>query len=420
MTKRTSPGWVLGGVFLGITGLAVAGGAGSGAISVEESGSGDAIVFLPGLGCRGAVWNAVSRRLSGCHNVLVSIGGFGGVPGTQTDFAVVRDAVAQLVQDKHWRNAVLVGHSFGGNLALALAVSRPELFRKVVILDAYPFPAAMVKPDMTPDGARQLAAAMRPVLAGLTDEQFRMQQTQSLRMMITEEREFQMVLSWMLASDRRTIAEAQFEALSTDLRPAIHNIQCPLLVLGSWRGRESLGLTRDSVAATLREQYRTAPRCRIEISRSARHFLLLDDPEWVAAADCGFHRPMNAKQRERLFLELFRDYRERVLRLCRGYLTSPEDAEDLFQEIMTRVWNSLPEFRGEARASTWERMAALHEAIAALAEQDRLIATLLLEGLSCKEIAEITGITVNYVGVKITRIKQALEKSLRESRYGNV
>jgi hypothetical protein len=59
-------------------------------------------------------------------------------------------------------------------------------------------------------------------------------------------------------------------------------------VLGSWRGRESLGLTRDSVEATLREQYRTAPRCRIEISGSARHFLLLDDPEWVARQIAGF------------------------------------------------------------------------------------------------------------------------------------
>jgi hypothetical protein len=87
MTKRTTAGWVLGGVFLGITGLALAGGAGSGAISVEESGSGDALVLLPGLGCRGAVPNAVVRRLPGRHSVLVSIGGFGGVPGTQIDFA---------------------------------------------------------------------------------------------------------------------------------------------------------------------------------------------------------------------------------------------------------------------------------------------------------------------------------------------
>ena len=63
---------------------------------------------------------------------------------------------------------------------------------------------------------------------------------------------------------------------------------------------------------------------------------------------------------------------------------------------------------------------ALHRAIATLGDQDRLIVTLLLEGLSYKEIAEITGITVNYVGVKITRIKQAIEQKITEVSHGAV
>ena len=168
---------------------------------------------------------------------------------------------------------------------------------------------------------------------------------------------------------------------------------------------------------------------------------------------------MNPKERERLFLELFLHNRERVMRLCHGYLNSAVDAEDLFQEIMTRVWDSLPRFRGESLPATWlyriavnsallyrrknrasaplpelidratlphvelekqERLTALRQAIAGLPEQDRLIAALLLEGLSYKEIADITGLTVNYVGVKITRIRHALEKSMKESNYGNV
>jgi RNA polymerase sigma-70 factor (ECF subfamily) len=62
-----------------------------------------------------------------------------------------------------------------------------------------------------------------------------------------------------------------------------------------------------------------------------------------------------------------------------------------------------------------ERLAALHRAIATLSDQDRLIVTLLLEGLSYREIAEITGITVNYVGVKINRIKQAIEQTMEVS-----
>ena len=166
---------------------------------------------------------------------------------------------------------------------------------------------------------------------------------------------------------------------------------------------------------------------------------------------------MKHSERERLFLELFHQHRARVQRLCYGYLNSASESEDLFQEIMTNVWNSLPGFRGDSQPGTWlyriavntalmhrrrqrpteelpeladhavgpqqnleqqERLAALHRAIATLSDQDRLIITLLLEGLSYREIAEITGITVNYVGVKINRIKQAIEQRMTEVSHG--
>ncbi len=53
-------------------------------------------------------------------------------------------------------------------------------------------------------------------------------------------------------------------------------------------------------------------------------------------------------------------------------------------------------------------------------EQDRLVISLLLEGLSYREIAEITGLTVNYVGVKLSRIKQAIEHRLSEVTHGAI
>lgn len=168
---------------------------------------------------------------------------------------------------------------------------------------------------------------------------------------------------------------------------------------------------------------------------------------------------MTHTERERLFLDLFQGSKASLHRLCYGFLGSPEEVEDLFQEIMTNVWNSLPSFRAEAAINTWvyriavntalvyrnkrklgeelpdlvdtrpcahqnmekeERMATLRRAIAALAEQDRLIVTLLLEGLSYKEIAEITGLTVNHVGVKISRIKQNLEQLMAEVTHGAI
>jgi RNA polymerase sigma-70 factor, ECF subfamily len=166
---------------------------------------------------------------------------------------------------------------------------------------------------------------------------------------------------------------------------------------------------------------------------------------------------MNHAEREAIFVRLFAESQAGIRRLCSGYLNSASEVDDLFQEIMTNAWNALPSFRGEAKSTTWlyriavntaivyrrkrrpseelgdppdhratpqqnlearERLESLHRAIAQLGDQDRLIVTLLLEGLSYKEIAEITGITVNYVGVKIVRIKEMLEQLMTEVSHG--
>ena len=58
---------------------------------------------------------------------------------------------------------------------------------------------------------------------------------------------------------------------------------------------------------------------------------------------------MNHAERERLFLEIFHQNKSRVQRLCFAYLNSTADIDDLFQEIMTNLWNALPTFRGDSR-----------------------------------------------------------------------
>jgi pimeloyl-ACP methyl ester carboxylesterase len=242
--------------------------AGAGVISIKEQGAGDPIVFLPGLGCRGEVWNRVAGALPDHRKVLVSIAGFGGVPG-QSDAAAVRDAVAQLVRQKGWRNATLVGHSVGGSMAIAIAAANPDLFARLVILDAYPFPAALLKPGLTPEQAPAIAAAVRAMITSLSEAQYRDRQSQAFRTMITAEQDVKDVLASLFASDRATVARAQYETLSADLRPLLSKITGPILVLGSADSR-----------ARLEAQYLGA--ARVEVSDSARHFLMLDDPAWVA------------------------------------------------------------------------------------------------------------------------------------------
>ena len=169
---------------------------------------------------------------------------------------------------------------------------------------------------------------------------------------------------------------------------------------------------------------------------------------------------MISPEKEKLFEEVFEENRDRIYRLCYTSINNKSDVEDLFQEVMINVWRSLNDFRHESKISTWiyriavntallfnkrfktrsnrfinfgpaeldeshssdeplqigkdEDLKRLHEAISKLNKQDRIIIGLYLEDMSYGEIAEIVGISVNYVGVKISRIKTVLAGKMEE------
>jgi pimeloyl-ACP methyl ester carboxylesterase len=259
-------------------------------ITISKIGQGPPVLFIPGLGCRAEVWRAAVEELSKRHLcVLVQIAGFGGLAADGTpDFERVKSAIVETVAREKWNKPVLVGHSFGGFLALSLASSHPNVFGKVVIVDAYPFPLGLMQPNLSPEAARQQALALQAMTLAQTGAEFRQQQALLLRMSVSEERHAQTVLEWMLASDRATLAQAQYEMLANDLRGQVSQITAPVLVLGTWAGREGLGFTREKVEQWLKQQYRAVPQVKIAVSDRSRHFVMLDDPAWLVDQVEGF------------------------------------------------------------------------------------------------------------------------------------
>ena len=150
------------------------------------------------------------------------------------------------------------------------------------------------------------------------------------------------------------------------------------------------------------------------------------------------------------FLQLLSQNQGIIGKVCSIYCNQQEDYEDLFQEITYYAWKGYPNFRGEAKFSTWLYRIALNTAISSfrkrkptidlvsvlpdqisesstdindlkqqllwsikrLNEAERAIIALYLEEMSYQEIAEIIGITENNVGVKINRIKNKLYQIL--------
>lgn len=53
------------------------------------------------------------------------------------------------------------------------------------------------------------------------------------------------------------------------------------------------------------------------------------------------------------FESLVSEYQTRLYHTCLRMMSNPEDARDMAQEILIKVWRSLPNFKGDSSFSTW-------------------------------------------------------------------
>jgi RNA polymerase sigma-70 factor (ECF subfamily) len=160
-----------------------------------------------------------------------------------------------------------------------------------------------------------------------------------------------------------------------------------------------------------------------------------------------------------LFKTWLEEHRGIFVKVARSYTTTPADLDDLLQEMKLQLWTSMASFAAAAKPSTWiyrvclntaltwrrgrtrrenrlqrdvdpGRLAAipaapdddandaeiienLYTAIHALPMFDRALMLMALDGLAYREIAEITGLTENHVGVSLTRARKRLATLLK-------
>ncbi len=109
----------------------------------EEKGQGSPVLLIHGFGASTFTWRHIAPALAERHRVIaVDLKGFG-----QSDkpfdesYSVFDQAglLAQLIEDQDLRNLTLVGHSFGGGVALVLALEADGRLKgrikKLVLLD---------------------------------------------------------------------------------------------------------------------------------------------------------------------------------------------------------------------------------------------------------------------------------------------
>jgi pimeloyl-ACP methyl ester carboxylesterase len=109
-------------------------------VEYEESGSGPAIIFVPGSCSTGAAWRPILAALTGRFRcVTTSLLGYGRTVERRTasDPSINHEAVAvEAVIRRAGGRVHLVGHSFGGLVALAVALRHEVPLASLTIIEA--------------------------------------------------------------------------------------------------------------------------------------------------------------------------------------------------------------------------------------------------------------------------------------------
>ena len=150
---------------------------------------------------------------------------------------------------------------------------------------------------------------------------------------------------------------------------------------------------------------------------------------------------------QKQFSVMVRQNKNTIFTVCYMFSKDQEEVNDLFQEVLIRLWQGFDNYKGNSKERTWiyrvalntcisfdrkkrrhnkkqvymgddlfgcnehdsQQTEVLHKRITRLRPLDRAIVLLWLEDISYEEIGSIIGITAKNVSVHLYRIREQLK-----------
>lgn len=165
---------------------------------------------------------------------------------------------------------------------------------------------------------------------------------------------------------------------------------------------------------------------------------------------------MTVSSKDKLFELIYQEFRDPIYRTCCYYVADQDARQDLFQDILMKIWRGLDTLQNPGAMKTWvyristntalsvaikdkkrrtqnleyhldhkmphpphddemageqqDQIKRLMKCVNQLPEKDRILIGMVLEELDTREMAEITGLSEVNVRVRIHRSKKRLKE----------
>jgi len=232
------------------------------AFAVQVRGEGRPIIFIPGLGCPGEVWDGTVVHMvdEGYQTHVLTLAGFADQPPIDEPLsAAVRRDLTRYIRSRNLDHPVIVGHSMGGFIAYWIASYHPELVGPTIIVDAGP----------ALSGDIDVAKSLRSRWKYASDEEFVGLIRGAFFSMTNMKKRMEKTVDLIVKSDRLSIGNAIFEMVVTDLSDKVNEIQAPVLVIAADGGYQY----------KIKQQAEPIPDHEFVVLPRTRHFVFYDDPD---------------------------------------------------------------------------------------------------------------------------------------------
>jgi len=250
------------------------------ALHVERMGQGPDLVLLHGWGMHGGVWRGVCEELSASFSLhLIDLPGMGHSAPCEP---YMLETLAQQLAANVPASATVCGWSFGGQVAMRLALDFPDLVSRLILVGSTPCFVNQsdwqngIAAQVFNDFAAQVAADYHPSMG-----RFLGLQAFGGESSRTQMRELREQFSSRPAPAPQVLQQALNILLQTDLREAFSSLNLPVQIIHG---------NRDTLApvATAYWMSEHLPQAQLNVISGASHAPFLSHPTAFVEAISGF------------------------------------------------------------------------------------------------------------------------------------